>query len=47
MPYKLHFQKDALLTSNGILQLPQKPGFGIEFDESKISKKQVLTAFSS
>jgi L-rhamnonate dehydratase len=46
MPYKLHFQKDALLTSNGILQLPQKPGFGIEFDESKISKKQVLTAFS-
>ncbi len=44
MPYKLQFQKDPLLTTNGIVQLPTKPGFGIEFDESKISKKQVLTS---
>ncbi len=44
MPYKLHFQKDPLQTFNGILPLPQKPGFGIEFDETKISRKQVLTS---
>jgi L-rhamnonate dehydratase len=44
MPYKLHFQKDPLLTSSGVLQLPQKPGFGIEFDEAKIAKRQVLTS---
>jgi L-rhamnonate dehydratase len=43
MPYKLHFQKDPLQTVNGILQLPVKPGFGIEFDEKKITKKEVLT----
>jgi L-rhamnonate dehydratase len=41
MPNKLHFQKDPLLTNNGILQLPKKPGFGIEFDEAKIKKKEL------
>jgi L-rhamnonate dehydratase len=41
MPNKVHFQKDPLLTTNGIIQLPKKPGFGIEFDESKIVKKEV------
>ncbi|HEY4337653.1 MAG TPA: enolase C-terminal domain-like protein, partial [Puia sp.] len=44
MPYKLHFQKDPLQTVNGILPLPKKPGFGIEFDEGKISRKKVLTS---
>lgn len=44
IPYKVHFQKDPLLTTNGILQLPKKPGFGIEFDESKIIKKEVVAA---
>jgi len=41
MPGKLYFQKDPLLTSNGIIQLPKKPGFGIELDEGKIAKKLV------
>jgi len=43
MPYKLHFQKNAPLTSNGVIKLPQKPGFGIELDEAKIEKQEVLT----
>lgn len=44
MPNKVHFQKDPLLTTNGIIQLPKKPGFGIEFDESKIIKKEIVAA---
>lgn len=40
--HKLHFQKNPLLTSNGIIALPQKPGFGIELDDSKIEKQEVL-----
>jgi len=40
--YKLHFQKDPLLTNNGILKLPQKPGFGIELDAAKIQRTEVL-----
>ncbi|MEI9943066.1 MAG: enolase C-terminal domain-like protein [Chitinophagaceae bacterium] len=44
VPTKMHFQKDPPLTTNGILQLPKKPGFGIEFDDSKITKKEVLAA---
>ncbi len=39
---KLHFQKDPLLTDNGVIPLPTKPGFGIELDESKIEKQEVL-----
>ena len=42
MPNKVHFQKDPLLTTNGIIQLPKKHGFGIEFDESKILKKEIV-----
>ncbi|MES1217040.1 MAG: enolase C-terminal domain-like protein [Bacteroidota bacterium] len=42
MPNKVHFQKDPLLTSNGIIKLPTRPGFGIEFDDSKIIKKEVI-----
>jgi len=41
--YKLHFQKNPLLTDNGILPLPQGPGFGIELDEGKIEAQEVLT----
>jgi L-rhamnonate dehydratase len=42
--YKQHFQKDALLTENGILKLPQKPGFGIEFDDSKIESREIISS---
>lgn len=41
--YKLHFQKDPLLTENGLLPLPTKPGFGIELDEAKVDEQEVLT----
>lgn len=41
VPHKMHFQKNALLTTNGIIALPQKHGFGIELDESKIEKQEV------
>lgn len=39
--HKLHFQKDPLVTTNGNLKLPRKPGFGIEFDESKIENMEI------
>ena len=42
MPYKLYFRKNALRTSNGVIKLPQKPGFGIELDDTKIEKQEVL-----
>lgn len=42
-PWKLHFQKDPLLTDNGVIPLPTKPGFGIELDEGKIERSEVLT----
>jgi L-rhamnonate dehydratase len=43
VPHKLHFQIDPLLTTNGIIKLPTKPGFGIELDTTKIESQQVLT----
>lgn len=42
MPYKLNFQKNPLLTRNGVIALPTLPGFGIEWDENKISKKELI-----
>jgi hypothetical protein len=42
MPQKLNFEKDPLLTDNGILQLPKAPGFGIEFNE-RAEKKEVMS----
>jgi len=39
---KLHFQKNPLLTDNGVIELPEKPGFGIELDESKIEKTEMV-----
>ena len=44
MPDKVLFQKNPLLTDNGWLKLPTAPGFGIELDESKIEKTEVLRA---
>ena len=44
VPEKLHFMKDPLLTSNGLVQLSEKPGFGIEFDPAKVEKQEVLTS---
>jgi len=41
--YKLHFQKDPLLTDNGVLQLPTKPGFGIVLDDDKIEKREIVS----
>ncbi|MEO5977130.1 MAG: enolase C-terminal domain-like protein [Chryseolinea sp.] len=43
VPHKMHFQKDPPLTSNGIIKLPTKPGFGIELDAAKIESQEVLT----
>jgi L-rhamnonate dehydratase len=43
MPEKLNFEKNALLTDNGILQLPKAHGFGIEFNE-RVEKQEVMTA---
>jgi L-rhamnonate dehydratase len=44
VPEKLHFIKDAPLTSNGLVQLSDKPGFGIELDPAKVEKQEVLTS---
>lgn len=44
VPNKLNFQKDPLLTSNGIIPLPTKPGFGIELDPNKVELTEVLTS---
>ena len=41
---KMHFQKNPPLTTNGILPLPDKPGFGIEVDDGKVEKLEVLTS---
>jgi L-alanine-DL-glutamate epimerase-like enolase superfamily enzyme len=44
VPEKLHFLKDPPLTTNGLVQLPDKPGFGIELDPARVEKQEVLTA---
>jgi len=43
VPEKLHFIKDPPLSSNGFVQLSEKPGFGIELDPAKVEKQEVLT----
>jgi L-alanine-DL-glutamate epimerase-like enolase superfamily enzyme len=43
VPEKLHFIKDPPLTTNGFVQLPEKPGFGIELDPAKVEQQEVLT----
>jgi L-rhamnonate dehydratase len=44
VPEKLHFVKDAPLTTNGWVTLRDRPGFGIELDAAKIERQEVLTA---
>lgn len=44
VPEKQWFIKDPLVALNGLVTLPEKPGFGIEFDTAKIEKQEVLTA---
>lgn len=43
VPTKLHFEKDPLLTSNGLLALPRKAGFGIEIDQARVEKTEVVS----
>ncbi|HET7810900.1 MAG TPA: enolase C-terminal domain-like protein [Steroidobacteraceae bacterium] len=43
VPEKLHFLLDPPLTTNGLVQLPEKPGFGIAIDPAKVEQQQVLT----
>jgi len=42
VPEKLHFMKDPLLTTNGLVQLSEKPGFGIELDPAKVESQEIL-----
>jgi L-rhamnonate dehydratase len=44
VPEKLHFMKDAPLTTDGSVTLRDRPGFGIELDATKIEKQEVLTS---
>jgi L-alanine-DL-glutamate epimerase-like enolase superfamily enzyme len=44
VPEKQWFIKDPLVAVNGLVTLPEKPGFGIEFDTAKIEKQETLTA---
>jgi len=44
VPEKLHFLQEAPLTTNGWVQLPEKPGFGIELDAGAIERREVMTA---
>jgi L-alanine-DL-glutamate epimerase-like enolase superfamily enzyme len=39
-PHKLHFEKDPPVPVDGHIALPTRPGFGIEFDESKITRME-------
>jgi len=42
VPEKLHFIKDPPLTTNGLVQLSEKPGFGIELDPARVEKQEIL-----
>ena len=44
VPEKLHFMKDAPLTTNGRVMLPERPGFGIELDTASIERQEALTS---
>ncbi len=44
VPEKLHFMKEAPLTTNGWVALPDRPGFGIELDTANIERQEVLTS---
>jgi L-alanine-DL-glutamate epimerase-like enolase superfamily enzyme len=42
LPSKLHFEKDPPFPQNGKFALPHRPGFGIEFDSSKVEDMSVV-----
>lgn len=42
MPQKVHFQQNPLLTANGLIDLPARPGFGIELDAATVETQEVL-----
>ncbi len=42
MGHYYHFEKHPLRPVNGMIQLPDRPGFGIELDDSKIEKREQL-----
>ena len=44
VPEKQWFIKDPLVPRDGLVTLPEKPGFGIEFDAAKIEKQEILTS---
>ncbi len=41
---KQWFIKDPLVAKGGLVTLPEKPGFGIEFDTARIEKQEVLVS---
>ncbi len=44
VPEKQWFLEEPLVAKDGLVMLPEKPGFGIEFDTAKIEKQEVLTS---
>lgn len=44
VPEKLFFMKNAFAPKNGLVTLPDSPGFGIELDDTKIEQREVLTS---
>lgn len=44
VPNKVYFQKDPPVTDNGWVTLSDRPGFGIELDEAKIEKTEIMSA---
>ncbi|MDZ7607637.1 MAG: enolase C-terminal domain-like protein [Cyclobacteriaceae bacterium] len=44
MPSKTHFEKYPIVPVNGTIALPDRPGFGIELDEKKVEKMEVVTS---
>ncbi len=44
VPEKQWFMKEPLVARDGLVQLPERPGFGIELDAARIEKQEVLTS---
>ncbi len=42
MPSKTHFEKFPLIPENGFVKLPTRAGFGIELDEKKVEKTELV-----
>ena len=47
MPTRHHFELKPLTPVGGAFDLPTGPGFGIELDESKISKTEIIAMFEA